>query len=319
VRDDSCVTTSDAEKPGFILSAPPGQRRAIVELARELEQRDFPHVLCPHEYARPHDIPAPYDCLSLCTAVIQATERIRVASGVAVTYTRHPTDMAAAASFNHELSEGRFFLGLGSGYKSVLERYGITVERPIPHMRRYIREMREAAVEQPLPPVLFAALRGKMAALGWELADGIIGGNWALSHVPQTLAGIPESKREGFIVGNVAPLYLCDDRAEGLAFMRRLCAAFARIPTYASYFAEAGYGDEIAGAQVAFEAGDSRAAAASISERMAEDVGIFGSPTEIQERVAEWRAAGVNWITLSTLYPSKDRVGAVREAAAVFD
>lgn len=307
------------EKPGFILSAPPGQRKAIIEVAQELERRGFPHLLCPHEYARPHDIPAPYDCLSLCTAVIQATHEIRVASGVAVTYTRHPTDMAAAASFNHEISDGRFLLGLGSGYKSVLERFGIETERPLPHMRRYLEEVRAAATEQPLPPILFAALRQKMAALSGELADGMIGGNWALSHVQQTLSGVPAAKRERFIVANVAPLYLCDDRAEGLVFMRRFCAAFTRIPTYAAYFAEAGYQEDVERAQAAFAAGDGPAAADAISERLADDVGIFGPPADVRERVEAWRAAGVNWITLSTLYPNRNRVEAVHQAAAVFD
>ena len=306
------------EKPGFILSAPPGQRKAIIEVAQELERRGFPHVLCPHEYARPHDAQAPYDCLSLCTALAQATQTIRIVSGVAVTYTRPPADMAAAASFNHEISDGRFMLGLGSGYKTVLERFGIKTDQPIPHMRRYVEELRAAATEQPLPPILIAALRRRMAALAGEIGDGLIGGNWALSRVPVTLASIPAPQRDRLIIANVAPVYLCDDRAEGLAFMRRLCAAFVRIPTYAAYFSEAGYQEEVERAQSAFATGTSEAADA-ISERMADDIGIFGPPNDIRDRVEAWRASGVNWLTLSTLYPIRDRAAAVIRVAKIFD
>ena len=306
------------EKPGFILNAPPGQRKAIIEAAQELERRGFPHVLCPHEYARPHEAQAPYDCLSLCTALAQATQTIRIVSGVAVTYTRPPADMAAAASFNYEISDGRFMLGLGSGYKTVLERFGIKTEPPIPHMRRYVEELRAAATEQPLPPILLAALRRRMAALAGGIGDGLIGGNWALSHVPVTLASIPAPQRDRLIIANVAPVYLCDDRAEGLAFMRRLCAAFVRIPTYAAYFSEAGYQEEVERAQSAFATGTSEAADA-ISERMAADIGIFGPPNDIRDRVEAWRAAGVNWLTLSTLYPIRDRAAAVIRVATIFE
>ena len=306
------------EKPGFILSAPPGQRKAIIEVAQELERRGFPHVLCPHEYARPHDAQAPYDCLSLCTALAQATQTIRIVSGVAVTYTRPPADMAAAASFNHEISDGRFMLGLGSGYKTVLERCGIKTDQTIPHMRRYGEELRAAETEQPLPPILIAALRRRMVALAGEIGDGLIGGNWALSRVPVTLASIPAPQRDRLIIANVAPVYLCDDRAEGLAFMRRLCAAFVRIPTYAAYFSEAGYQEEVERAQSAFATGTSEAADA-ISERMADDIGIFGPTNDIRDRVEAWRAAGVNWLTLSTLYPIRDRAAAVIRVVKIFD
>ena len=100
--------------------------------------------------------------------------------------------------------------------------------------------------------------------------------------------------------------------------MRRLCAAFTRIPTYAAYFSEAGYQEEVERVQAAFAAGTGQAADA-ISERMADDIGIFGPPNDVRERVEAWRAAGVNWLTLSTLYPNRDRAAAAIRVAAVFD
>lgn len=306
-------------KPGFTISTPPGQRKAMIGVARELERRGFPHLFCPHEYARPSQSPAPYDSLSLCTAVIQATHTIKVGSGLAVTRTRHATDMAAAATFNGEISDGRFYLGLGVGYDSVLQRFGIAPVRPIEHLRRYLADLRTAAAAEPLPPILLGALRRGMLRLAGEIADGALAANWALSHVPESLKEIPAHKRDTFIIGNIAPVWVSDDRGEGLAVMRRLLAAYIRIPTYAAYFREAGYHDEVTHVQAALAQDDRAAAEACIPLRMAEDIGIFGAPAEVREKIAAWWAAGVEWLTLSTLYPSRNRPEAIMRVAQIFE
>lgn len=306
-------------KPGFTISAPPGQRKAMIEVAQELERRGFPHLFCPHEYARPYQSPAPYDSLSLCTAVIQATHAIKVGSGIAVTRTRHPTEMAAAAAFNCEISDGRFYLGLGPGYDPVLQRFNIPPEKPLGHMRSYLAQIRAAAPDQPLPPIILAALRKKMTRLAGEIADGALAANWALSHLPKSLQEIPAPKRDTFIVGNIAPVWVSDDRREGLAVMRRLLAAYMQIPTYSRYFAEAGYAEVVERVQAARARQDRAAAEACIPDRMAEDIGIFGAPAEVREKVAAWWAAGVEWLTLSTLYPTRNRPEAIMRVAQIFE
>ncbi len=306
-------------KPGFILSPAPGQRKAMIDVAQELDRRGFPHVLCPHEYAGAATAVAPYDSLSMCTAVIQATKRMKVASGVAVTYSRPPHDMAAAAAFNHEISDGRFSLGLGVGYDGILRRFGIESEPPLPHMRRYVAAMQTSAPDEVLPPVILAALRPGMMRLAGEIADGMVGGCWALSYVREALAAIPEAKRERFIVANIVQVYPCEDRSEGLAFMRRLLGAFMKMPSYPQYFIAAGFADEVERAGAALEIDDREALWASISDRMAEEMGIFGNASTMRGKVEEWQAAGVNWLTLSTIFADKDRAGTILRVADVFD
>ena len=69
------------EKPGFLFSAAPGQRRAMIALAQELDRRDFSFLYCPHgaggaiepgqqHVARPYRIPAPYDSLGQALVLI---------------------------------------------------------------------------------------------------------------------------------------------------------------------------------------------------------------------------------------------------------
>ena len=38
-------------KPGFLISAPMGERKAAVELAQELARRESAHISCPHDYS----------------------------------------------------------------------------------------------------------------------------------------------------------------------------------------------------------------------------------------------------------------------------
>ena len=234
-------------KPGFIVAAEPGARKAAIEVACELERRGFPQVLCPYDYGLPEgewvaNIAELYDALSLSTAIVQATNEIRVGTGISVTYLRHPADTAAAASFNHEISDGRFVLGLGTGVDEILRRFDIQLERPLAHMRRYVERLRAAAPRQPLPPIHIAAVRRRMIRLAAEIADGALGANWAPFRYVGVSQGDPGGEeRQRFVLGNVAPIWITDERAEGLAFVRRFLGLHMGLASFRAYFAEAGY------------------------------------------------------------------------------
>ncbi len=294
-------------KPGFLITAPPGQRKAVIDVAQELEHRGFSHIFCPHDTtpAVLHGVAAPYDSLSLCTAMIQATNRIKVGSGVAITYTRHPAEMAAAAAFNHEISGGRFYLGLGPSHDIILKHFNIESEKPLGHMRGYVAQVRAAAAGQPMPPIILGALRRKMVHLAGEIADGVLGANWALSHVPESLNEIPKAKPDTFLMGHIVPVWICEDRREGLSVFQRWIAYAMTMANYARYYREAGYVEEVERSTAATSVNDTAAAEAAISERMAEDIGIFGTPPQVRERIEEWQAAGVNWLTLQPVYSSR--------------
>ena len=308
-------------KPGLLVSAEPGERKAAVEVAQELERMGFPRVLCPYDYAVPEGdwisgISEIYDSMSLATAILQVTNEIEVGTAITLTYTRHPADLAGAASFNHEISDGRFILGLGTSHDGILERFGIEPEKPVTHMRRYIERLHEASPDQPMPPIHIAALRQRMTKLATEVADGAINGNLPLSYVPELLKVIPDSVRDTFVFANAAPMYINEDYDEGLAFLRRFIGLHMNLPNYTGFFTDAGYGEEVEQAQVAVKAGDQRAVEAAVSERMAADIGIFGTRSQINEKVEAWQDAGVT-LTVSTLYTSKDQPKATMQAASL--
>jgi alkanesulfonate monooxygenase SsuD/methylene tetrahydromethanopterin reductase-like flavin-dependent oxidoreductase (luciferase family) len=100
-----------------------------------------------------------YDPIAICVAW---HERSGLATGVSVVpIARNPAPvLALAARTAHELTGGRFVLGVGSGS---------VVERPIAAVRSYIDELRKTAKDV---PIYVGALGPQMLALAGRHADG---------------------------------------------------------------------------------------------------------------------------------------------------
>ena len=311
-------------KPGIMLGAEPGHRKAAIAAARELEQRGFPHVFCPYDYGLPEgdwisNIAEVYDALSLSSAILQATHEIRVGTGISVTYMRHPADVAAAASFNHEISDGRFLLGLGPGPNEFLQRFDIQPGRPLAHMRRYVEHLRAAAPRQPLPPLLLSAVRPRMICLAVEIADGPLGANWALSYMPTLLNEIPAEERQRVAIENIAPIWITDDRTEGLAFMRRFLGLHMHLANFRAYFRPCGVrGRSAACRGRAGDRGHRRHRGCDLRADGRGHRDLRHARSQIREKVDAWQAAGVT-LTVSPLLTIKNQPEAVGRVAELFD
>lgn len=72
-----------------------------------------------------------------------ATARLELATGIAVAFARNPMTLAMAANDLHQLSQGRFILGLGSQIKPhITKRYSMPWSHPAPRMRELILAIR---------------------------------------------------------------------------------------------------------------------------------------------------------------------------------
>jgi probable F420-dependent oxidoreductase len=72
-----------------------------------------------------------------------ATDRITLATGIAVAFARNPMTLAMLANDLQDLSGGRFILGLGSQIKPhVTKRYSMPWSHPAPRMRELILAIR---------------------------------------------------------------------------------------------------------------------------------------------------------------------------------
>ena len=321
-------------KPGFLFYAVPGQRKSMIAAAEELDRRGFPFIYCNHgsarvlpagQEAKQSGVVRTYigtavtDGLSHCLAIAMRTKQITIGTGIEVTYTRHPVEMLGVANYINEVSDGRFILGIGPGHNEILTQWNYPIEKPLAHMRRYAQELREVATGQPIPAVIFSVLRNGMLRLAGELADGAIWANAVLSYLPTALKEVPAEKRDSFIVANLAPCYVSEDRAEALAAVRVALTNYLTLTNYQRYFTEAGYGKEVEQAKAAIATNDHAAIAAAVSERMADDICLYGSAADVREKFEAFQAAGVNQMCVSTLFHSDDQAEAILRVADAFD
>jgi probable F420-dependent oxidoreductase len=164
------------------------------EMARRAEAAGFDAVVTAENA---------HNCFLPLAAAALVTERIELATAVAMAFPRSPTITAHIAWDIHKASKGRFHLGLGSQVKAHNERrFGIPWSAPAPRMRDYVGAVR--AVWQawetgakldyhsdaynlslmtpnfapkptglPRIPVSIAAVGPGMQRLGGEIADAV--------------------------------------------------------------------------------------------------------------------------------------------------
>ncbi len=297
-------------KPALSLAAVPGRRPAMLELAKEIEARGFDGIY----------LPSASDNMSLATALALVTERIPFGTSIAPIYFRAATDFAQAAAFIHEVSGGRFRFGVGVSHAPVHKRFGVQAGKPLADMRAFVDEMRGAERVGELPPVILATLRPKMIALAGEIGDGLVFANAARSAMAASLSALPAGKRDddGFMIGNMIPTCICDDVEAAKAVNRRTLTGYAHLPNYRNYWAQAGYGEEMAAVEAAITAGEPERVADCLSDKWLADVTLFGPPARILEGLEAWRAAGVRTPILVPSSAHGNQQQAFREMFALF-
>src|SRR5437660_9477732 len=161
--------------------------------------------------------------LSMCQWFAWQTERTSFSHSIVPIYQRTIVDFAQSAAMMHEVSNGRFRLGIGIAHGPSHVRMGVTPGKPLADTRAFIEKFRAEEAFGPLPPIIVAALRKRMVALSGELAEGVVFANVCLSHMDQSLAALPAAKRNdsGFFIGNMIPTCISDDVEAAKAVNRR--------------------------------------------------------------------------------------------------
>jgi probable F420-dependent oxidoreductase len=294
-------------KPYIFIRDMPGLREDILAVAVEAEERGFPGVMAP----------STGDNLALLFAVLERTERIVVGTGIANIYTRHPNEMASASSMMEELHPGRFILGIGVSHPPTHRRLGVDTGRPLGDTRRYVSEMREFWGDAAQPTLMLAALRDRMTRLAGEISEGVMWANGVRSHMPHSLAQLPDDLPDNFIVSNVVPVAVDDDRDAARERVRRALINYLRLVNYQNYYLEAGYVDEVERARQAIEAGDDDGVLAVISDAMVHDIAVYGTPADVRAGFQSWIDTGMTHMALSVA--GGDYFAGVRALMDAFD
>ncbi|MBT5139837.1 MAG: LLM class flavin-dependent oxidoreductase, partial [Acidimicrobiaceae bacterium] len=116
--------------------------RYEIEIAKYAEEKGFSEIW-------QADTRLARDCVVMMSALLTATSRIRIGSGVLPIYTRNPAVIAATWSTMWELAgltpegESRVMLGLGAWWEPIAGRVGADRRKPLTAMRENIEAIRQ--------------------------------------------------------------------------------------------------------------------------------------------------------------------------------
>jgi probable F420-dependent oxidoreductase len=302
-----------------------GDHVEIAELAQQAEAAGVARLWAPELY-RSATVPL--------AIAAQVTERVELATGIALAFTRSPFTMALEALDLDQMSGGRFVLGLGAGVRRLNERWhSAPYDPPVARMRETVAAIRalvramargedarspgrhvdidvvgyrrtHPAPRDAVPVVLAAVLPG-MARLAGEVADGL------LDHPVTTPAYLRQAILPGLDAGaeragrprppvTAALITAVDDDDPGGA--RRAAALtvgfYATVKTYEPLFALHGFDARLGQIRRAFLGADPGALADAVGEEMVDAFAAAGTGGDVAARLADYRdLARSAWLT----------------------
>ena len=296
--------------PAISIVATPTKRNAILQLAQEAESRGFAGLACPSLGAT----------LGLCTSLAHATNTIKFWTSIQPVYYNHPVEMSNTAAHIHEISGGRFGIGLGVSHAPVVQRLGVATGKPLTDMSNYVASMRgNSRFSGELPPIYLAALRDKMLALSVEIAEGAIWANASLSDISRQVELVPSARRSSFFMANMIPTVISDDEGAALAIHRKTLTGYISLPNYRNYWRQAGYAEEMDAAEAILETlpkeEHAQALQTAMSDRWLRDCTASGSAASVREQLSAWADKGV----LPIAVMSSTSGGQAKAIAELFD
>lgn len=279
------------------------------------------------------------DALTPLGALATSTSTARLGTGIVPVFTRPPALVAMSAAALHDLSGGRFVLGLGTSSNVIVDRWmGGRFTRPLTRLREYVEVIRACLGGEKVEfhglttrvdgfrlqhepadvPIHLAALGPTACALAGEVADGIVFFLKTPRGIEEGLEWAHAARSDGRPLECVIRIpFLVDEEPEILSVAaRRLLLSYAPVDVYARSLAAQGYGAEIAAIREAWAAGDRKRAVELVPQEMLDALFVMGGPERAARRLDELRAAGVTTpvlLPMSFADPS-ERADRVRRA-----
>jgi 5,10-methylenetetrahydromethanopterin reductase len=312
---------------GVVLStATEASPREFIRLGQVAEEKGFAAVLVNEGRG---------DALACVEAIALSTSRIKVGTNIANIYFRHPLLAAMTATTIADLSGGRLLVGLGVSHRPLIESLGISMAEPRKYMRSYVETLKKAFAGEPLGaffrprssphpiPVYVAAVTTETAEIGGELAEGIMPFLPARGYLGRLLAAAQgAAQRAGKDPEKVdcivsLPTFVSDDLAQARSAARYNLAFFAQLPFYRMQWRRCGFVAEVNALKQAWQTGNRREAAALVTDRMVEEVCVFGPPGQCREQLEAFRQAGAKMPVLAVSPVNEDRLSATYKALGV--
>jgi 5,10-methylenetetrahydromethanopterin reductase len=294
----------------------------IVSCCQIAEEARLDSVWIPEAWGR--------DAFLTLAAIANATQNIKLATGIVNVYSRSPAAIAMSTATLEELSHGRAILGLGSSGSAVIERWhGLHFQEPLTRLRESVTIIQQIlsgtqvnhqgelfrvgdfrlATQAPARnvPIYIATLGPKMLRLSGEVADGALLYLCSPSRVRDAIAQIHEgavhAERSSASVDIAAflPTYVSEnvDRAR-LTVARAIAYYVGGMGAYYHRMvSRSGFKAEADNIRAAWQRGDRAAATKQVTQHLIDSMSLVGSAAECRARLEDFRKAGVTLPILS--------------------
>jgi len=251
--------------------------------------------------------------------VADRTDEIGLSDDVLSPFGRSPAMLAQTALTLHDVSGGRFRLGLGPSSPAITERWhGVPFERPLRRLRETVDVIRavyengnpeyhgeifdidglnyDRSVPEDPPAIDLATLGPKATELAGRFADGWVPQLFTVDALEDRLGDLrrgaelggrdPEELRTSLIVRTFAD----EDREHARRTARSMVAFLigAYGPYYGDSVAEQGYPEMVTEIREAWGDRDTEAMAEALTDEALDDLAAAGTPDEVRERLREY-------------------------------
>jgi alkanesulfonate monooxygenase SsuD/methylene tetrahydromethanopterin reductase-like flavin-dependent oxidoreductase (luciferase family) len=292
-----------AERLGLGVIPGAGWRAAeISAVAREAEDAGFEAVVAAE---------VNNDVMATAQLMGTATSRIKVGTWVANIYLRHSYVCAQGAAMIADAIGGRMMLGLGVSHQPANGALGVEMASPIDVLRQYTTEvaswLRGEGAATHLPqrpsaypvPIYLGALTSPTVELAGELADGIMPIWWSPERVARSKTWIARGQAKAgrprpFHITLGLPTFVGEDREALYDVARGNLGLFPNLPFFQHLLRASGFAAEA-------DLGVQGAGGGALTPRVLEAICLIGPVSRCRERLAEYRAAGLD---LPLLWPA---------------
>jgi probable F420-dependent oxidoreductase len=278
------------------------------------------------------DVGAP-DALTTAAVVADRTNSVRIGTAVTPVFTRTPAVLAATAATLHQISDGRFMLGLGSSSEKMVESWhGLSFDHPLARVQEttdLVRQLLQGGKSdftgltlsshgyQQAPitgnvPIYLAALRPRMLRLAAALGEGVIFNFFPKSALAKILGYVHEGARgagkqpEEVEVVCRFQVAVTDQVDEHVNYLRFFLAPYFSQSVYNRFLAWCGYEEMAATIADGWAKKDRAQTMNALSDELIHDIAVIGDRDYCQARIREYAHMGIHTHIISC--PSLDPV-----------
>ena len=263
------------------------------------------------------------DQFSVLTACAVATEKIQLGTSITSVFVRTAPTIAMAAASVDYFSNGRFILGVGTSHKVQVEpEHGLEFTRPVQRLRECVDIVRGILKDsdvnyhgeiydidrfdlwfEPLRqeiPIYVAAVFPKMLEVCGEISQGALLTWCTLDHAKTAAQHVGIGARNAgrdpgdVEVASLLPCAVSENRESARDLMRQPIASYAgRFPRYRKLMVDAGFPDEIDKVRIAWQGGNTQEALDLVPRELIDEIGLVGTADEVQEKLSDYRKAGI--------------------------